>query len=123
MGRGCRGSGIWQPTWKPCGVGFSVWLSWRASEENRSMSWMTKEGSSSALEQSLLHFPLNELGRCGVASRAPEATAVTCCDLDGDSRRAQQAARTTGDTDTSWKASAAGRPPERGGVYPSEGFG
>src|ERR1700722_12849035 len=99
MGRGCRGSGIWQPTWKPSGVGFSVWLSSTASEENRSMSWMTKGGSSSALGQSRLHFPLNELARCGVASTAHEATAVAGCDRDGDGPWAPQAARTTRGTD------------------------
>src|ERR1700722_6189949 len=122
MGRGCRGSGIWQPTWKPSGVGFSVWLSSKASEENRSMSWMTKGGSSSALGQSPPPFPLNELARGGVASTRHEVTALTCCDRHGDGRWARQAARTTKGTDTSWTAGALGRPPERGGVYPSEGF-
>jgi hypothetical protein len=87
------------------------------------MSWMIKGGSSSALGQSPLHFPLNELAQCGVASTAHEASAVTCCDRDGDGRWAPQAARTTRGMDTSWTASAVGRPPERGGVYPSEGFG
>jgi hypothetical protein len=87
------------------------------------MSWMIKGGSSSALGQSPLHFPLNELARCGVASTAHEATAVTCCDRDGDGRGAPQAARTTRGTDTSWKSSVVGRLSEREGVYPSEGFG
>ena len=32
------------------------------------MSWMTKGGSSSALGQSPLRFPLNELARRGVAT-------------------------------------------------------
>ena len=34
------------------------------------MSWMTKGGSSSALGQSPLRFPLNELARRGVATTA-----------------------------------------------------
>jgi hypothetical protein len=87
------------------------------------MSWMIKGGSSSALGQSPLRFPLNGLARCGDASTAHEATVVTCRDCDGDGRGAPQAARATRGTDTSWKASVVGSLSERGGVNPSEGFG
>src|ERR1700733_8758368 len=96
MGRGCLGNGIWQPTWKLCGVWFSVWLSWRASEENRSMSWMTKGGSSSALEQSPLHSPLNGLAQRGVAPTKHKARNATCSDYVDDGGWGARAASTRG---------------------------
>src|ERR1700722_20911548 len=123
MDHACRGSGIWGRASTPSGVEFSVWLSSKASEENRSMSWMTKGGSSSALGKSPLPFPPNELAPGGVASTRHEAAALTYCDPRGDGRWAPQAARTTKDANTSRTASAGGRPPERRAVFSLEGFG
>src|ERR1700722_5530115 len=100
MDHACRGSGIWRRTSRPSGVEFSVWLSSKASEENRSMSWMTKGGSSSALGQSPLPFPPNELPPGGGAPPRQGAAALTYCDRRGDGRWAPQAARTTKDANT-----------------------
>jgi hypothetical protein len=87
------------------------------------MSWMTKGGSLSVLGQSPLPFPPNKLVPGGVASTRHEAEVLTFCGRHGDGRWASQAARTTKGADTSWTASATGRPAERGGLYRSEGFG
>src|SRR5271170_4000681 len=123
MGHGCRGSDIRRRTWKSSGVGFSVWLSSKASEENRSMSWMIKGGSSSALEQSPLHSPRNGLAQRGVAPTKHGARNATCSDYVDDSRWGARAASTTRRADTSWTVNAAGEPPAGKGVHPSEGFG
>src|ERR1700690_913330 len=123
MGRGCHGSDIWQPTWKPSGVGFSVWLSSKASEEKKSMSWMIKGGSSSAWEQSPLPSPRNGLARRGVAPTKHETRNATCSDYVDDGRWGARAASTTRSADTSWTVNAAGEPPAGKDVYPSEGFG
>ena len=87
------------------------------------MSWMSKEGSSSALGQSPLRFPLNELGRSGVALTTHEAGTAACCDCVVDGRHGQQSRPTTKGVDPCWTGKAVGKSPDEGGVYPSEGFG
>jgi hypothetical protein len=87
------------------------------------MSWMTKEGSSSALGQSPLRFPLNELERSGVALTTHEATTAACCDCLADGRYGQQSGATTKGADPCWTGKAVGKSPDEGGVHPSEGFG
>lgn len=82
------------------------------------MSWMIKGGSSSALEQSPLHSPQNELALRGRTSTKHEARTPRLSDCVHDSRWGPKAASTVSGT-----AGAAGRPLERGVVYPSEGFG
>jgi hypothetical protein len=73
MGRGFRASVIRPQTSKLFGAEFSVWLSSKGNEEDRSMSWMTKGGSSSALAQWPLRYRLNELASSGTAQTAHEA--------------------------------------------------
>jgi hypothetical protein len=87
------------------------------------MSWMIKGGSSSALGQSPLHFPLNELARCGVASPKHGAKSATCSDYVDDSRWGSRAASATREANTSWAVNVGGELPAGKGVYPSEGFG
>jgi hypothetical protein len=85
------------------------------------MSWMSKEGSSSGLGQSLLRFPLNELGRSGVALTTHEAGTVACdCVVYG--RHGQQSRPTKKDADPCWTGEAVGKSPNKGGLYHSEGF-
>jgi hypothetical protein len=90
------------------------------------MSWMTRGGSSSVLGQSQLHFPLNELAqlaRGGVASTGHEAQIATRCDRDGDGRGGPQSGNTTNGAGAGRMGKAVGKPPDEGGLYPSEGFG
>ena len=87
------------------------------------MSWMSKEGSSSALGQSPLRFPLNELGRSGVALTTHEGGTAACCDCVVDGRDGQQSRPATKGADPCWTGKAVGKSPDEGGVYPSEGFG
>jgi hypothetical protein len=86
------------------------------------MSWMTKEGSSSALGQSPLRFPLNELGRFGVALTTHEGGTAACCDCVVDGRHGQQSRPATKGAGP-WTGKAVGKSPDEGGVHPSEGFG
>jgi hypothetical protein len=86
------------------------------------MSWMTKGGSSSASGQSLLRFPLNEPARRKLASTIQEAATATRCDCVVDSPCDPQPGNTTKGADTCWTGRV-GKPPDEGGVYPSEGFG
>jgi hypothetical protein len=72
------------------------------------------------LGQSLLRFPLSELGRCGVASRTQEVTTAGRRDCVIDNRR--DPGSTTKGADSCWTGKA-GKPPDEGGVYQSEGFG
>src|ERR1700729_3245871 len=123
MDRGCRESAIRRRTSKPSGGGFSVWLSSKASEENRSMSWMIKGGSSSALEQSPRRSRRNAFARRAVAPTKHEARNATCSDYVDDSRWAPRGASTTRGANTSWTVHATGESPGGKGVYPSEGFG
>ena len=91
---------------------------------NRSMSWMTKGGSSSASGQSPLRFPLNELARRGVAPTEHECATVEALRIHSSMANG---VRRTGST-TKSAEHLAGR---RGRwerlrqevVYPSEGFG
>jgi hypothetical protein len=86
------------------------------------MSWMTKGGSSSALGQSPLRFPLNELAQRHVASTARDAIATRLgCGVDD--RCGSPASHTTKGADTCGTGRAAGTPPDEGGFYRSEGFG
>ena len=86
------------------------------------MSWMIKGGSSSALGQSPLRFPLNELAQRGVASTTHEATATRWgCGVDG--RCGSPPSNTTKGVDPCWTGKAVGTLPDEGGLYRSEGFG
>ena len=82
------------------------------------MSWMIKGGSSSALEQSPLHSPHNELALRGRTSTKHEArtpsSVIASTIAGGVQRRRDRVERDAG---------AAGRRLEREVVYPSEGFG
>src|ERR1700727_2703574 len=122
MGRRCRASVIRRPTSTPFGGGFSVWQSLRASEESRSMSWMTRGGSSSALGQSLLRYPLSELARLRAAPTTKDATPAAPYDCFVDGRGGQTSGDTKGDY-ACWVGRARKRPPDEGGVCPSKGFG
>jgi hypothetical protein len=86
------------------------------------MSWMTKEGSSSASGQSPPHSPLNELAQLSAAStRHDGATAARWdCVLDGGYN--SQAGGTTQSADSRSSGVAVGKSPGKGVVYPSEGF-
>jgi hypothetical protein len=86
------------------------------------MSWMSKEGSSSALGQSPLRFPLNEFAPRGVALTTHEVSTVACCDCVVDGRYDQQSGATTKDVDICRTGRAVGKPSDEG-VYPPEGFG
>jgi hypothetical protein len=85
------------------------------------MSWMTKGGSSSALEQSPLDSPLNGLAQRGVAPTKHEARNATCSDYVDDGGWGARAGSTT--RGASWTVNAAGDPSAGKGVYPSGGFG
>jgi hypothetical protein len=94
MGRGYFASVIRRPTLKAFGDGFSAWLSWTASKESRSGSWMTRDESSSALAQWLRRFPLNEPALFGVVSSEHEFETAARCKCLVDVRWNPQ----TGDT-------------------------
>lgn len=87
------------------------------------MSWMTKEGSSSASGQSPPHSLPNELARFGGAStRVDGAVAAAHWDCVVDGRYKSQAGNTTRRAE-SRTDKAVGKPPAKGVVYPFEGFG
>jgi len=86
------------------------------------MSWMTKGGSSSASGQSLLRFQLNEPAPHDLASATQGATTATRCDCVVDSPCGPQPGDTTKIAVTCWTGRV-GKPSDKGGVYPSEGFG
>jgi hypothetical protein len=54
------------------------------------MSWMTKDGSSSALGRSLPHFRLSELARCAVGCPPFEGTSLNCCGFVIEDRGSSQ---------------------------------
>jgi hypothetical protein len=80
------------------------------------MSWMTKDGSSSASGQSPLRFPLSE-----VAPARHDATDAARC-VCVVNNRCSSAATTKGAT-IYWVGKAVGKPLGEGGVYRFEGFG
>jgi hypothetical protein len=86
------------------------------------MSWMTKGGSSSALGQSPLRFPLNELARRGVATTAYDFASAGGWDSVIDPWRRWGADRPTRSAKRCRASEGAATPPHEG-VYPSEGFG
>jgi hypothetical protein len=85
------------------------------------MSWMTKEGSSSALGRWPLHFRLSELARCGVACPPYEGTTFTRCGFVIEDQCSSGS--TTKGADICRAGKAVGEPPDEGGIYRSEGFG
>jgi hypothetical protein len=87
------------------------------------MSWMTKEGSSSASEQSPPHSLLNELARFSAISRRREGATAARWGCVVDARYNSQAGNATQSADGRQADRAVGTPPDKGVVYPSEGFG
>jgi hypothetical protein len=86
------------------------------------MSWMSKGGSSSALGQSPLRFPLNELARRGVATTAHDFASAAGWDSVIDLWRRWGADRPPRSAKR-WRGSEGAATPPYEGVYRSEGFG
>ena len=86
------------------------------------MSWMSKGGSSSALGQSPLRFPLNELARRGVATTAHDFASAAGWDSVIDRWWRSRADSSTKST-KSWRASEGMGAPPYEGVHSLEGFG
>jgi hypothetical protein len=87
------------------------------------MSWMTKEGSLSASARSPPHSLLNELALLSAALTRHEGTTAARWDCVVDGRCNSQAGNTTQGANSCRTDKAVGKPPDKGVVYPSEGFG
>lgn len=87
------------------------------------MSWMTKEGSSSASGRSPPHSLLNEFARFGAASTRDDGAIAALWDRVVDGRYNSLAGSTTLRAESRRTDKAVGKPPAEGVVYPSEGFG
>jgi hypothetical protein len=85
------------------------------------MSWMTKGGSSSASEQSPLHFPHNARAQREAASNKYEAPAARC-EFVPNKQSDPSSRDTTKGSGPCWTVKAVGKPLDQGGIYRSEGF-